>query len=77
MAGQDRSARVATPQWELVDEGWGRRAAEMAALHEPQNVREYVAMHEHLGVCRRTRVLDVACGAGLAVELAAARCSTR
>jgi len=73
MAGQDGSAGVATPQWELVDEGWGRRAAEMAALHEPQNVREYVAMHEHLGVRRRTRVLDVACGAGLAVELAAAR----
>ncbi len=62
-----------TPQWELVDEGWGRKAVDMATLHEPQNVREYVGMHSHLGVGPGTRVLDVACGAGLAVELAAAR----
>lgn len=60
-------------QWEVVDEGWGRKAADMATLHEPQNAREYVALHQHLGVGSGIRVLDVACGAGLAVELAAAR----
>ena len=57
-------------QWRQVDEGWGRRAAEEASLHEPQNVREYVAMHALLGVGTGAAVLDVACGAGLAVELA-------
>ena len=62
-----------TPQWELVDEGWGRKAVDMATMHEPQNVREYVALHTRLGVGPGVRVLDVACGAGLAVELAAAR----
>ncbi len=60
-------------QWRGVDEGWGRRAAEFASLSEPANCREYVAMHQHLGVGSGTRLLDIACGAGLAVELAAAR----
>jgi uncharacterized peroxidase-related enzyme len=74
MVTQD--ARVPTQQWELVDEGWGRRAPEMATLHEPQNVREYVALHQHLELRRGIRVLDVACGAGLALELAATRGAT-
>ena len=26
-----------TPQWLLVDEGWGRSAADFAALSEPSN----------------------------------------
>ena len=60
-------------QWRGVDEGWGRRAAEFAALAEPANCREYVAMHQHLGVGPGVRLLDVACGSGLAVELACAR----
>ncbi|WP_203694984.1 methyltransferase domain-containing protein [Catellatospora coxensis] len=64
------------PQWRLPDAGWGRKAADAATLHEPQNIREYVAMHQHLKVGGGTRLLDVACGAGLAVELAAARGAT-
>ena len=60
-------------QWRLVDEGWGRCAADEATLHEPQNVREYVALHQLLRVGHGTRLLDIACGAGLAAELAAAR----
>jgi len=60
-------------RWRGVDEGWGRRAVEFASISEPANCREYVALHQHLGVGAGTRVLDVACGAGLAVELAAAR----
>ncbi|GIH04045.1 hypothetical protein Rhe02_21120 [Rhizocola hellebori] len=64
------------PQWTLPDAGWGRRAADAATLHEPQNIREYVAVHQHLRVGAGTRLLDVACGAGLAVELAAARGAT-
>lgn len=60
-------------QWETVDEGWGRCAAEFATLSEPSNVREYVALHQALGVGAGDRLLDVACGSGLALELAALR----
>lgn len=63
-------------QWRGVDEGWGRRAAEFAALAEPGNCREYVALHQHLGVGPGVRLLDIACGSGLAVELAMARGAT-
>jgi SAM-dependent methyltransferase/alkylhydroperoxidase family enzyme len=57
-------------QWTLVDEGWGRKAADFAALSELSNVREYVALHHALRVRSGDRLLDVACGSGLAVELA-------
>lgn len=57
----------------MVDEGWGRRAVDFATLSEPGNCREYVALHHRLGVGQDDRLLDVACGSGLAVELARAR----
>jgi SAM-dependent methyltransferase len=60
-------------QWEMVDEGWGRRAVDFATLSEPGNCREYVAMHHRLGIDAGDRLLDVACGSGLAVELARLR----
>ena len=58
-------------QWLSVDEGWGRHAVEFATLCEPTNCREYVALHHRLEVGSGDRLLDVACGSGLAVELAA------
>ncbi len=63
----------ATEQWRVVDEGWGRRAVEFATLAEPTNVREYVAVHHRLGITSGDRLLDVACGSGLAIELAGLR----
>lgn len=62
--------------WEMVDEGWGRKAVEMATLAEPSNVREYVFMHQRLGLDDGDHVLDVACGSGLAIELARMRGAT-
>jgi SAM-dependent methyltransferase len=59
--------------WEIVDEGWGRRAVEFATLNEPANCREYVAVHHRLGVTGGDRLLDMACGSGLAIELAGIR----
>src|SRR6202012_4209096 len=56
-------------QWSVVDEGWGRAAADFAALSEPSNCREYVTMHHRLGVDAGDRLLDVACGSGVALEL--------
>jgi SAM-dependent methyltransferase len=63
--------RTAGPRmgWQMVDEGWGRRAADFATLSEPGNCREYVAIHHRLGISEGDRLLDVACGAGLALEL--------
>jgi SAM-dependent methyltransferase/alkylhydroperoxidase family enzyme len=57
----------------MVDKGWGRQSVEFATLSEPANCREYVALHQLLGVTTGDRLLDIACGAGLAVELAALR----
>jgi SAM-dependent methyltransferase len=59
--------------WRGVDEGWGRLAADFATLSEPSNCREYVAVHHRLKVDDGDRLLDVACGSGLAVELAGLR----
>lgn len=63
-------------QWKMVDEGWGRKAVEFATLAEPSAAREYVAMHHRLGIDDGHRVLDMACGSGLALELAAVRGAT-
>ncbi|MGF1668117.1 MAG: class I SAM-dependent methyltransferase [Acidimicrobiia bacterium] len=62
--------------WTEVDRGWGHQAVDFATLSEPSNCREYVAVHHRLGVDRRDRLLDIACGAGLAIELARARGAT-
>jgi len=62
-----------TPQWKTVDEGWGRKAVDFASLFELNNCREYVSVHHHLDVGDGDRLLDVACGSGLAIELARLR----
>jgi 2-polyprenyl-3-methyl-5-hydroxy-6-metoxy-1,4-benzoquinol methylase len=46
---------------------------DFATLSEPANCREYVAVHHMLGAGHGDRLLDVACGAGLAIELASVR----
>ncbi len=61
------------PQWTVVDEGWGRKAVDFATLSEPSNCREYVTMHHRLSVDAGDRLLDIACGSGLAIELARLR----
>jgi SAM-dependent methyltransferase len=66
------------PQWKLVDEGWGRKAVDFATLGEPGNCREYIYTHHQLSVNAGDRLLDVACGSGLSIELArlrGARCA--
>jgi SAM-dependent methyltransferase len=66
-AGRDSEA------WRVVDQGWGREAVDFSTLSEPSNCREYVALHHLLGVDTGDRLLDVACGSGLAIELARLR----
>src|SRR5262249_46532008 len=67
---------MTTQDWRVVDEGWGRRAVDFATLCEPAQCREDLALHQRLGVGPGARLLDIACGAGLAVELATARGAT-
>ena len=62
--------------WQMVDEGWGRRAADFATLMEPGAVREYVFVHRRLGLSPGERLLDMACGSGLALELASLQGAT-
>lgn len=59
--------------WMAVDEGWGREAVDFSTLSEPSNCREYVALHHFLEVDEGDLLLDVACGSGLAIELARLR----
>ena len=59
--------------WEMVDEGWGRKAVDFAAMTEPATSREYVFVHQRLAVDAGDRLLDMACGSGLAIELARLR----
>ena len=51
-----------SPQWAVVDEGWGRKAVDFATLSEPGNCREYVAVHHRLGIDAGDRLPDAACG---------------
>jgi SAM-dependent methyltransferase len=74
MSGTSRDSNA----WTVVDEGWGRKAVDFSTLSEPGNCREYVALHHFLEVDAEDRLLDVACGSGLAIELArlrGARCA--
>jgi SAM-dependent methyltransferase len=52
---------------------WGARARDWADLAEPGQVPFYEAVFEEIGVGPSTRLLDVGCGAGLALVLAAKR----
>lgn len=61
------------PSRRQVDRGWGRKAVEFATFSEPSNCREYLALHQALGVRRGERLGDMACGAGPAVELGSLR----
>ena len=57
--------------------GLGRRAVDFATLSEPANCREYVGgAPARWAVGAGDRLLDVACGAGLAIELARLRGAT-
>lgn len=68
-----RETDATAGDWTVVDRGWGHAATDFATLSEPGNCREYVALHHRLGVDAGDRLLDVACGSGLAIELAAVR----
>lgn len=55
---------------------WGSRARLWAQLAEPDQTPFYQAVFDAMEVTEGTLLLDVGCGAGLAMQLAAARGST-
>ena len=59
--------------WEQVDTGWGRCAPKAAYLFENMHWREYCHILDQTGVTQGTRHLDIACGSGLAIQLASER----
>jgi SAM-dependent methyltransferase len=67
------SAKEAQMNWQNVDAGWGRQAPEAAYLFENMHWREYLHLIELTGVGNGTSYLDIACGSGLAIQLAAQR----
>src|SRR5947209_1988879 len=52
---------------------WGAAARDWAEIAEPGQIPFYDAAHDALGITTGTRLLDVGCGAGLALQLAAKR----
>jgi SAM-dependent methyltransferase len=69
------SAEAMTPpmDWEEAGRAWGARPADWAYLFEPYARPANEAVFGHLGVGERTRLLDIACGSGLAAQIAARR----
>jgi SAM-dependent methyltransferase len=55
---------------------WGAAAQDWAAIAEPAQVPFYEAAFEAIGVGNGTNLLDVGCGAGLAMQLAEKRGAT-
>ena len=60
-------------RWREAGRAWGARAVEWAYLFEPYVRPANVCLFDELGVGPATRLLDVACGSGLAVQVAAER----
>jgi SAM-dependent methyltransferase len=59
--------------WEAAGHHWGRRAWDWAIYQEPIADNLYEAVLTALDVRRGVRLLDIACGSGLAVQRAVAR----
>jgi SAM-dependent methyltransferase len=57
--------------WRAAGDAWGHQAADWACLYEHYAIDVLVAIFGRVGVGPGTNLLDVACGSGLAVRLAA------
>jgi SAM-dependent methyltransferase len=70
----DRERRERREHWEATQRSlWGRRPEDWAELAEPQNVALFTDALDEAGVTAGTTVLDIGCGSGLALALAASR----
>ena len=62
--------------WRAAGEAWGSHANDWSCLYEHYAIDVLIALFAKLGVGRATRLLDIACGSGLAVRLADAMGAT-
>jgi SAM-dependent methyltransferase len=69
------SAEAITPpmDWEEAGQAWGARPADWAYLFEPYARPANEVLFDQLGIGDGTRLLDIACGSGLAAQTAARR----
>ena len=59
--------------WKEAGRGWGARATEWAYLAEPYAIPAYELVFDRLRVNTGNRLLDIACGSGLASSIAGRR----
>jgi SAM-dependent methyltransferase len=62
--------------WRAAGEAWGSRANDWSCLYEHYAVDVLIAMFTKIGVDPSTRLLDIACGSGFAIRIAAAMGAT-
>jgi SAM-dependent methyltransferase len=67
---RDVRARLDGHDWRQAGRAWGSRANDWACLYEHYSVDVLIALFAKLGVGPGTNLLDIACGAGLAVRIA-------
>jgi SAM-dependent methyltransferase len=68
---EDTETKPPPHRWEEAGEAWGSRAVDWSCLYEHYSLDMLVALLPRLGVGPGTSLLDVACGSGLAVRVAA------
>src|SRR4051812_48191419 len=64
-------APAGTHDWRSAGEAWGDRANDWACLYEHYPLDVLMAVFSRLDIGPSTELLDIACGSGLAVRLAA------
>jgi SAM-dependent methyltransferase len=69
--GVEAPSAAETQDWRAAGEAWGSRANDWSCLYEHYSVDVLLALFTRLGIGAATRLLDIACGSGLAARLAA------
>lgn len=72
----DRAEAADHHDWRAAGEAWGSRANDWSCLYEHYSIDVLIALFARLGVRPGIRLLDIACGSGLAVRVADAMGAT-
>ena len=72
----DPSTRDSTHDWREAGEAWGHSATDWACLYEHYALDVMMAIFDRVGVADGVRILDMACGSGLAMRQAGAMGAT-
>jgi SAM-dependent methyltransferase len=72
----DAAGELDGHDWRAAGEAWGRSANDWACLYEHYSIDVLIALLARLAVGPTTTLLDIACGAGLAVRIADAMGAT-